>query len=71
MALKPQKKTNFAQMDIIIIVLGCCYPDGRLSWPGWEPFGTQTFTVKRSWDQGGFNFLLAALVALHSIYTAE
>ena len=50
--IKTPKLNQFAQMDIIIIVLGFCYPDGRLSWPGWESFGTQTFPVKRPWGQG-------------------
>ena len=38
---------------------GCSYPDGRLFWPRWKSFGTQAFAVKQSWDQGGFNILLA------------
>ena len=49
---------------------GCSYPDGRLFWPRWQSFGTQAFAVKQSWDQGGFNFLLA-LATCTCIFTAE
>ena len=62
---RKQIESNLSQMEMIICsCAGCSYPDGRLFWPRWQSFGTQAFAVKQSWDQGGFNFLLAKLVAL-------
>ena len=56
---------------IICSCSGCSYPNGRLFWPRWQSFGTQAFEIEQSWDQGGFNFLLAKLVALVSSPLSE